>query len=120
MAIKFPKNIYLFRAIYDWIVDNEMTPYVLLNTSINGVVVPQNLVNDNKIVLNISPIATSKYIMNENGVEFDAKFSDVIFHISFPYLAALALYAKENGDGIVFNHQDEVLPSPKNRFKKIK
>ena len=98
---------YLIRAMYDWIVDNNLTPYLVTDIAAPGVVAPEKFAVDGRIVLNISADATSKLIMNNNAVEFDARFSGVIWHIVAPITAVMAIYAKENGRGMVFDGEEE-------------
>lgn len=97
---------YLIRAMYDWIVDNNLTPHIVVNANFENAQVPQKYVVEGKIVLNISVTATQKLLMNNSAVEFDARFDNIIWHIYAPTEAILAIYARENGRGMVFEEND--------------
>lgn len=98
---------YLFRAFYDWIVDNELTPYIVVDASVFGVLVPQEFVKDNQIVLNIAPHSVAQYMATNEKIEFNARFSGVSQHIVVPMSAVEAIYARENDAGIVFEDEPE-------------
>jgi len=102
---------YLLRALYDWIVDNNMTPYVLVNAEAEQVNVPTQYVDNGKIVLNISPVAVNSLELGNDFVMLNARFSGKPTDISFPVSAALAIYAKENGQGMVFNENTNQPPT---------
>ncbi len=93
---------YLFRAIYDWLLDNHCTPYLLVDASHPEVQVPSPFIQNGKIVLNLSPEAIHDYYINETSIEFSARFSGRSQKIKVPFAAAIALYAKENAMGMVF------------------
>jgi len=101
-----PSRPYLIRALYDWIVDNGLTPYVLVNADDEDVVVPRQFVEGGKIVLNINPSAVQNLELGNAAVEMDARFSGAPMHISVPVMSVLAIYARENGKGMVFNEED--------------
>lgn len=94
---------YLLRALYEWIVDNRLTPYVLVNAEFAGVQVPPQFIEDGKIILNISPNAVVRLAMKNEALEFDASFSGTPYHIYVPILAIESIYAYENGRGMVFD-----------------
>ncbi len=98
---------YLIRALYKWIVDNAMTPYLLVDVSNIDVHFPQQLINDNKIILNISPSAVMNFLVDNATIEFSAKFSGVEKFISFPVSSVLAIYSREHGSGMTFNKSEE-------------
>lgn len=98
---------YLFRAIYDWIIDNGATPYILVNADSPDVHVPAQSVKDGQIVLNIAPRAVSAYQADNDAVSFTARFSGVPEKIYVPMTDILAIYAAENAQGMVFS-QDSV------------
>ena len=100
-----PRRPYIFRAFYDWILDNELTPYIVVNTSINGVLVPQEFVKDSQIVLNIAPQSVGQYLATNDQIEFNARFSGVPQHIVVPMAAIEAIYARENGVGMGFEDE---------------
>jgi len=93
---------YLLRAARDWCVDNGFTPHLLVDASVAGVQVPVNYVADGKIVLNISPRAIGPFDLDDAGVRFSARFGGREFLVAAPLNAVLAIYAKENGQGITF------------------
>ena len=94
---------YIIRAIYEWIVDNSCTPHLLVDVSIEGVEVPQAYVSDGQIVLNISPSAVVGLEMNNEGVFFNGRFGGVATDISVPIGGILGIYARENGQGMIFD-----------------
>lgn len=107
-----PSQPYLLRAIYEWIVDNELTPYLLVDASNDDVHVPRQYIEDGKIILNIAPRAVSNLELSNQSVNFSARFSGQAMNVVLPVTAVLAIYARENGQGIVFNEHDETPSSP--------
>lgn len=97
-----PNQPYLLRAFFDWIIDNELTPYVVIDVSHPNVKVPTQFVSNGQIVLNLSPSACVNFTMDLEWVEFQARFSGQPMTVSFPIAAVSAIYAKENGAGTVF------------------
>lgn len=98
---------YLLRALYDWIVDNDMTPYLMVDASQEGVVVPGEFVENGKIILNLAPRAVEALNLDNDCVSFNARFSGSAMDVYLPIKAALAIYAKENGQGMVFSEEDD-------------
>jgi len=90
---------YLVGAFYDWISDNDLTPHIVVDVSVYGVLVPMSYVNDGQIVLNIASSAVGTIALGENAIEFSARFGGKLEHITVPYGAVAAIYAKENGAG---------------------
>ena len=110
-----PKRSYLLNAAYSWVADNDMTPYLLVDAEQKDVVIPTEFVKDGQIVLNISMSAVRHLMMDKEAVSFEARFSGKPMQVYVPIRAALALYAKENGDGFVFPDEvfsDEPTPTP--------
>ncbi len=108
-----PKRSYLLNATYEWVADNEMTPYLLVDAEFPGAIVPREFVNDGKIVLNISMSAVRQLHMDKEGVSFEARFSGKPMQVFVPIGAAMALYAKENGDGLSFPAEEfDTPPEP--------
>ncbi len=97
---------YLLRAIYDWVVDNEATPHILISALNQKVDVPQQFVEDGKIILNVSPSAASNLLIDNDGVSFSARFGGKPFTIYSPISSVLALYASETGEGMSFEEED--------------
>lgn len=93
---------YLLRAFYDWIVDNGLTPYVVVNANDKGVDVPREFVQNGQIVLNISPGACVNLHMDIESLSFQARFGGTPRVLSMPCHSISAIYAKENGAGTVF------------------
>lgn len=90
---------YLVRAFYDWISDNDLTPYIVVDVSVYGVLVPMSYVNDGQIVLNVAGSAVGTIALGPHAIEFSARFGGKLEHITVPYGAIAAIYAKENGAG---------------------
>ena len=96
---------YLIRALYQWIVDNGVTPYVLVDAQVPGVDVPNQYIQDNKIVLNIAPMAVHGLMLGDEIISFNARFSGKETDIFIPTEAVLAIYARENGQGMMFSEE---------------
>ncbi len=90
---------YIVRAFYDWISDNQLTPYIVVDVSVYGVMVPMAFANDGQIILNISSSAVGSISMVGEQIEFSARFGGKLEHLVVPYGAIAAIYAKENGAG---------------------
>lgn len=93
---------YLVRALYDWILDNDATPYILVDANIDQVMIPQGIANDGKVVLNLAPQAVENLEMTNQHLSFTARFNGVAEDIYCPMLSLLAIYARENGEGMMF------------------
>ncbi|HCI3980341.1 TPA: ClpXP protease specificity-enhancing factor [Pseudomonas aeruginosa] len=94
---------YLVRALYEWIVDNDCTPHILVNAEFAGVKVPPGYASDGQIVLNVSPSAVRHLHMDNEAVSFEGRFGGVAQSLYIPALAVMAIYARENGQGMVFD-----------------
>lgn len=103
----YPQKPYLLRAFYDWIVDSHCTPYLLVDATLEGVIVPTEFIEDGEIVLNISPAAVKHLNIGNKSIDFEARFSGSPMHVIAPTKSILAIYANENGRGMVFNLDDE-------------
>lgn len=93
---------YLLRAVLEWISDNGLTPHLVVNAQIEGVEVPRQFVRDGQIVLNIAAPAVCNFDISPAEVSFSARFGGRAYHIHVPMPAVQALYAQENGKGMVF------------------
>lgn len=93
---------YLLRAIYDWISDNGLTPYVLVDAAFPGVKVPAHVVKNGQVVLNLAMRAVAHLDLGNDRIAFEARFSGVSQSIVIPVQSVLALYAQENGQGMMF------------------
>lgn len=100
---------YLIRALYDWIVDSSLTPYLLVDAAGDGVQVPPDYVEDGKIVLNVSATAVRNLALENEAVLFDGRFAGIAFAVDVPMQSVLAIYAKESGQGMMFD-ASEVSP----------
>ncbi|MEM1243422.1 MAG: ClpXP protease specificity-enhancing factor, partial [Pseudomonadota bacterium] len=98
---------YYIRAIFEWILDNELTPYLLVDASENNNYLPKEYVKDGQIVFNITPGIVQNLNITNKEVEFDARFSGRKRQIYVSTSSILAIYAKENGRGMVFNEFEE-------------
>lgn len=103
---------YLIRALYEWIADNGNTPYLLVNAGYEGVMVPQQYIQDGRIVLNIASSAVQNLELGDEYVGFSARFSGQAMQVSVPVAAVMAIYAMENGQGMVFAEDGETEPTP--------
>ncbi len=108
---------YLIRAIYDWCVDNGHTPHMLVAADYPGVTVPMQFVQEGRITLNLSPMAVQSFNIDDDPIWFSARFSGRPFDVIVPAGAVLAIFARENGEGLVFGEVEPPLgggeaPSP--------
>ena len=103
---------YLIRALYEWIVDNDFTPHIFVDAQGFGVEVPQQYVNkDGQIVLNIAPRAVVSLELGNKAVSFNARFGGIPTDVYVPCYAVLGIYARENGQGMMFDN-DQTDPDP--------
>ncbi len=93
---------YLFRGLYEWLLDNEVTPYVLVDANSAEVQIPKGIATDGKVVLNLSPGAIQQLEMTNEYLSFSARFSGVAQDVFCPMSSVLAIYARENGEGMMF------------------
>ncbi len=97
---------YLIRAVYEWITDNHLTPYLLVNAGNNTGHLPEDYIEDGKIVLNLRPQAVEALSLGNDLIEFNARFSGKPMMVVVSINAVMAIYAKENGKGLVFDQED--------------
>ncbi|MBB1268286.1 ClpXP protease specificity-enhancing factor [Shewanella sp. SR44-3] len=97
---------YLLRAYYEWLMDNHLTPHVVVDAFVKGTQVPQQFVKDGQIVLNIAEGAVASLHMGNDFIEFNARFGGVPQQVVVPLAAIVAIYARENGAGTVFDMED--------------
>ncbi len=102
---------YLVRAIHEWISDNNLTPYLLVDAAWPGVAVPPQAAKDGRVVLNIAPRAVAGLELGKDWIRFNARFGGVSHRVEVPVGAVLAIYAQENGQGMMFPAEDAP-PSP--------
>lgn len=102
---------YLLRAIYDWISDNGLTPYLLIDATREGVQVPPQVVKDGQVILNVAMRAVADLDLGNERIFFSARFSGVSQNVVFPVSAVLAIYAQENGQGMMFPEDADPPPA---------
>jgi stringent starvation protein B len=100
---------YLIRALYDWFLDNQMAPHLLVNAGYPGTQVPSGFVQDGRVVLNISPTAVRGLVLGNEQIAFSARFGGVSMEVAVPPEAVLGIYARETGRGMLFG-DDEAKP----------
>lgn len=93
---------YIIRAFYDWFLDNNVTPYIVIDASLPFVTVPDEYVVDDKITLNIQPSAVENLILGNDWISFSTRFSGIPFEVSIPVGAVIAIFSQENGHGLQF------------------
>jgi len=94
---------YLLRALYEWIIDNGLTPHIIVDTQAAGVDLPTHDAQDGRLVLNVSPLATRGLELGNDALSFQARFAGVPRDILLPIQSILAIYARENGQGMMFS-----------------
>ena len=103
---------YIMRSLYEWILDNECTPYVLVNAMASDVQVPQQYVKDGQIVLNISPLSVIGLTIENDALSFNGRFGGIATDVYVPTSAVIGIYARENGQGMVFDEDATPQPPP--------
>ncbi len=98
-----PTRPYMVRALYEWLEDNLLTPYVMVDATQPNVDVPTEHINDGKIVLNIASQATGNLKIDNDYISFNARFGGVSRELWVPMSAVLGIYAKENSQGMFFD-----------------
>lgn len=111
MMVMTSNKPYFIRAIYDWIVDNDLTPYLLVNADHPDVDVPREHVNAGRIVLNIAPKASRGLHLDNDRIVFTTRFSGQVIQVFVNPAAVLAIYAKENGRGMDFGAEYDDIPT---------
>ena len=106
-----PSKPYLIRAIHEWIVDNDFTPHILVNAMVPDIVVPEKYIENGRIILNINGSAVRGLELGNEWIQFDARFDGKSMTVSVPTNAVLAIYARENGQGMVLEEDDD-FPTP--------
>ena len=107
-----PTRPYMVRALYQWIEDNQLTPYLMVDATAENVQIPREHVQDGRIVLNIASRATGNMSMENDYIHFSARFGGVSQEIWVPLTAVMGIYAKENSQGMFFdpNEYDDYVP----------
>ncbi len=101
------KRPYLIRAMHEWMADNGHTPHVVIDASVDGVIVPREHVKDGKIILNISATAAHNLKIANDAISFRARFSGTPFDVWVPMKSVMGVYARETGQGMIFSHDAE-------------
>ncbi len=101
-----PRRPYMLRAFYEWMVDNDLTPHLVVSADLPGVKVPLEFVQDGQIILNVAPRAVGNLELGNDAVMFNARFSGRPHSIIVPMYAVQAIYARENGAGTMFEPED--------------
>jgi stringent starvation protein B len=105
-----PKRPYLLRAMHEWMTDNQLTPHIVVDATVAGVRVPQQYVEDGKIILNISYSATDGLDLGAEALRFKTRFGGMGWDAEVPVVAVLGIYALETGEGMIFS-EEEAPPS---------
>lgn len=103
---------YLIRAMHEWMIDNDLTPHIVVDALHEGVDLPTAHVNDGKVVLNISYAATRGLELGNADISFGARFGGVERSLSIPVTAVLGIYSRETGQGMVFSDDEHEPPPP--------
>ncbi|MDH3509433.1 MAG: ClpXP protease specificity-enhancing factor [Gammaproteobacteria bacterium] len=101
-----PQRPYLLRAMHEWMSDTGLTPHILVDALLSDVQVPQQHVENGKIVLNVSYSATHGLELGNDQITFEARFAGVPHRVIVPISAVLGIYARESGEGLIFSEQD--------------
>lgn len=101
-----PRRPYLLQAYFDWMLDSELTPYLMVDATYPFVTVPQEFVNNGQIILNIAPHAVGNFSMGKEKIQFTARFKGTPRQITIPLGAVIGIYARENSEGILFEEED--------------
>lgn len=108
MSVDVPmtaKRPYLLRSLYEWIVDNQLTPHIVVNAEVPHCKVPLQFVKEGQIILNIAPAAVGALQMTNSDVQFNARFGGKSQQVYVPIAAVVAIYARENGAGTIFEEE---------------
>ena len=97
---------YLVRAIYEWCVDEQFTPYLLVKADQNTLA-PRAFIKDGKILLNLSPESIKDLLMGDEAITFTARFNGAPENLYLPISAVEGIYAKENGEGLFFEVKED-------------
>jgi stringent starvation protein B len=98
-----PTRPYLARAIYEWVCDNQLTPYLLVDATQPHTSVPEQFIQDGQITLNLAPHAVHALQISNEAISFSARFGGVSRDLYVPMYAVIGLYARENGQGLFFD-----------------
>ena len=101
------KKLYVIKALLDWVIDTGCTPYLVVDATVDGVIVPQEFIDkQGQIVFNISVNAINSFFIDNTGISFKTKFKREPFHVMVPLRAVRALVSHEQGHGLWFREED--------------
>lgn len=101
-----PKRPYILRAFYEWMLENDLTPHLVVDANLPGVQVPLEYVQNGQIILNIAPQAVGQLELGNDAIRFNARFAGKPQVVIVPMMAAHAIYAQENGNGTLFEPEE--------------
>ncbi|WP_395480251.1 ClpXP protease specificity-enhancing factor [Candidatus Curculioniphilus buchneri] len=119
-----PCQPYLLRAFYEWLIDNQLTPYLVVDVTVSGVVVPMEYARQGRIILNIAQSAVANLVLSNEKVQFNARFNGILQHIILPIAAVLAIYSHENGvcktfeSEVAYNNAQQIIHGNSNKDDK--
>ncbi|AKP33225.1 ClpXP protease specificity-enhancing factor [Yersinia aleksiciae] len=119
MSDMSPRRPYLLRAFYEWLIDNQLTPHLVVDVTRPGVSVPMEFARDGQIVLNVAPRAVGNLELGNDGVSFNARFGGVPRQVIVPMGAIVAIYARENGSGTMFEPEEAYDSDAEGNFEGI-
>ncbi len=102
---------YLLRALYEWLGDNDATPYILVDSEVENVDLPSGIDNDGQVVLSIAQRAVQGLEIANTHISFSARFSGISQNIYIPMQAVMAIYSQESGEGMMFSADHPALSS---------
>lgn len=107
-----PRRPYLIRALYEWLVDSNEVPHLLVDATADGVQLPASYVKDGRIVLNVGPSAVQFLDIGNELVRFSARFGGSPREVSFPPSAVIAIYGRDSGQGMMFGPEEDAESQP--------
>lgn len=112
-----PRRPYMLRAFYEWLVDNELTPHLVVDATLPGVRVPEEFIEDGQIILNVAPRAVGQLELGNEAVTFSARFGGRPHSVIVPLYAVQAIYARENGAGTMFEPEEAYVNATDNEIE---
>jgi stringent starvation protein B len=103
---------YLVRAMHEWMTANSQTPHLVVDAAIAGAEIPKAYVREGRITLNVSWQATQGLKLGNDWIEFNARFGGVPQQVRVPIAAVLGIYARETGQGMLFQDEGDAPPPP--------
>ncbi len=105
-----PNKPYLIRALYEWLLDNNATPYIMVDSTKENVEIPPGIDQGGQVVLNIAPRAVQGLELDNEYIAFSARFSGTPFNVYVPITAVMAIYSMEDGEGMMFAETEQTTP----------